>query len=80
MRTTLDIADDILQAAKELAIRERSTAGNVLSRLARLGLQVQSPPSNAAPTLKNGVPVFPAREGEVITLEHVQKLMDQEGI
>jgi len=38
MRTTLDIDDDVLQAAKELARRERTTAGRVVSELARRGL------------------------------------------
>jgi hypothetical protein len=38
MRTTLDIDDDVLLAAKEVARRERSTAGKVLSELARRGL------------------------------------------
>ena len=83
MRTTLDIEDDILQAAKELAAAEKSTAGAVLSRLARRGLQ--SPESSGrrhqAPfRIRNHVPVFPARAGEVVTLEHVEKLMDEEGI
>jgi hypothetical protein len=31
MRTTLDIADDVLQAAKERARRENKTAGQVIS-------------------------------------------------
>ena len=35
MRTTLDIEDDVLLAAKELARRSGSSAGQVLSRLAR---------------------------------------------
>ncbi len=39
MRTTLDIDDDVLLAAKDLARRQRKTAGEVLSELARLGLQ-----------------------------------------
>jgi hypothetical protein len=39
MRTTLDIDEDVLLAAKELARRERKTAGVVLSELARLGLR-----------------------------------------
>jgi hypothetical protein len=39
MRTTLDIDDDVLLAAKDLARRQRKTAGEVLSNLARLGLQ-----------------------------------------
>ena len=41
MRTTLDIDDDILQAAKELARAEkprRRRAGQILSELARKGL------------------------------------------
>jgi len=38
MRTTLDIEDDVLQAAKELAQREGGTAGRVISTLARRGL------------------------------------------
>lgn len=80
MRTTLDIEDDVLQAAKEIAAKERSTAGLVLSRLARAGLRgTDQTPMGGAKT-RHGVPIFPARPGEVVTLEHVQKLMDEEGI
>jgi hypothetical protein len=38
MRTTLDIADDVLFAVKEKASREKRTAGEVLSELAREAL------------------------------------------
>lgn len=38
MRTTLDIDDDVLQAVKEIARRERKTAGEVISMLARSAL------------------------------------------
>lgn len=38
MRTTLDIDDDVLQAAKELARRGKRTAGHVLSALTRRAL------------------------------------------
>jgi hypothetical protein len=79
VRTTLDIDDDVLQAAKELAARERTTAGAVLSRLAREGLRPRTK-GNASLRLKNGIPVFPARLGEVITLEDVQKLTDEEAV
>jgi hypothetical protein len=78
MRTTLDIADDVLQAAKEIAARERSSAGAVISKLARTGLNTSA--KGAGGKLKNGVPVFPARPGEIVTLEHVKKIMDEEGI
>ena len=38
MRTTLDVDEDVLQAVKERARRERRTAGEVLSELARAAL------------------------------------------
>jgi len=38
MRTTLDIADDVLSAAKERARRENKSAGEVISELARAAL------------------------------------------
>jgi hypothetical protein len=80
VRTTLDIEEDVLQAAKDLAAREKSTAGRVLSRLARLALRTPAASIGGKTASKNGVPVFPAREGELITLDHVRQLMDEEGI
>jgi hypothetical protein len=79
MRTTLDIEDDVLQAAKELAHQEGSTAGQVISRLARRGLTAPAARSSKSPTTRGGVPLLSSR-GEVVTLEHVQKLRDKEGI
>jgi hypothetical protein len=78
MRTTLDIADDVLAAAKELAQREGSTAGKVLSDLARRGLSAPARRRRRQP-LRAGVPLLPSR-GEIITAEHVQRLRDQEGV
>jgi len=79
MRTTLDIEDDVLQAAKELAQREGGTAGKVISTLARCGLAGPQTKSKKSPVTRGGVPLLSSR-GEVVTLEHVQNLMDQEGI
>jgi len=79
MRTTLDIEDDVLQAAKELAQREGGTAGQVISRLARRGLTVPAGKPNKSSGLRGGVPVLPSR-GELVTLEHIQKIIDQEGV
>ena len=76
MRTTLDIEDDVLQAAKELAQRSGGTAGQVISDLARRGLS--APGMKRRARLRNGVPVLPSR-GEIITLQHVQRLQDEEG-
>lgn len=42
MRTTLDIDDDVLEAAKVLGRRTKRTAGAVLSELARHALTAQT--------------------------------------
>jgi len=79
MRTTLDIEDDVLQAVKELAQREGSTAGRVLSELARRGLAAQGPAKEQFSRTRGGVPLLPSR-GEIVTLEKVRKLRDEQGI
>jgi hypothetical protein len=79
MRTTLDIEDDVLQAVKELARQEGSTAGQIISKLARRSLTASSIVETGKLVIRNGVPVYPAR-GEVVTLQHVRELMDQDGI
>ena len=75
----MDIEDDVLQAAKELAQREGGTAGRVISTLARRGLALPAAGKKNRSGLRGGVPVLPSR-GEVITLEHVQQLQDKEGV
>ena len=79
MRTTLDIEDDVLQAAKELARREGTTAGQVISTLARRGLAAPPIKPNKSSNSRGGVPLLAPR-GEVVTLKRVQSLMDKEGI
>jgi len=44
MRTTLDIDDDVLEAAKERARREGKTAGQVVSALLRLAFTAPAGP------------------------------------
>jgi len=39
MRTTLDIDDDVLTAAKQLAKHRKSTAGEVMSEMVRKWLE-----------------------------------------
>ena len=74
MRTTLDIDEDVLAAAKELADLRGSTAGKVLSELARKGLAPNRPSK-----LRNGVPVLPPRrEGTPRpTMQLVNRLRDE---
>jgi hypothetical protein len=77
VRTTLDIDDDVLQAAKEIAANRRLTAGQVLSELARKGLEPASDSERAR--LRNGVPVLPRRPagGPRPTMRRVNELRDQ---
>lgn len=80
MRTTLDIDEDVLLAAKEHAARERKSIGTVISDLARESLR--RPPATAA---RRGArrggrfAVLPQRE-ELITVEHVRGIRDTEGV
>jgi hypothetical protein len=80
MRTTLDIDDDVLAAAKELAKARKSTAGEVISDLARKALTVPEPTGAKGPggtVLKNGWYVLPSRGGPPVTSELVQRLLDE---
>ena len=79
MRTTLALADDAFLIARQTAARDRVSLGEAVSRLVREGYKAQlQPVANAAP-LRSRYSVLPAR-GEVITTEHVRRLMDEEGI
>jgi hypothetical protein len=73
VRTTLDLDDDVLQAAKEIAILRGSTAGKVLSELARKALA----PSPVTRT-RNGVPLLPVRPAGAprATMKRVNELRD----
>jgi hypothetical protein len=74
MRTTLDIDDDILGAARELALREKKTAGKVISDLARSGIQRHR--GKPIGKIRNGFEVVPA-DDRVVTPELVQKLLEE---
>lgn len=75
MRTTLDIDEDVLQVAKELASARGSTAGKVLSELARKALE----PATSGRVV-NGVPVLPrrARDAERPTMKQVTSVREPE--
>lgn len=73
MRTTVDIEEDVLLAAKEIARQRRMTLGKVLSDLARKSLTRKSSVSQ-----KNGLPIFPVQlDAEIVTLERVNQLRDE---
>jgi hypothetical protein len=75
MRTTLDIDDDVLAAAKELAVGQKTTAGKVISDLARKALI--GPAVQEEPKYRNGFRLMP-RTGTVITPEMVEQLLEDD--
>jgi hypothetical protein len=79
MRTTLDIDEDVLQAAKERARRERRTAGEVISDLARRGLTLpaSSVADVAEPAELYGFVPFP-RRGAVVTNALIDQLLNED--
>ena len=72
VRTTLDLDDDVLQAAKEIAELRHKTTGQVLSELARKALQPKRPPR-----VRNGVPLLPSQPGRIVTTRMVEELLDE---
>lgn len=80
MRTTLDIDDDILAAAKELARSQHVSAGRVISQLLRQALSGCRPDEGAAaPAGVAGFRPFASR-GEVVSNDQVNALRDIEGV
>jgi len=88
MRTTLDIEDDVLFAAKEIARREKKSLGQVISDLARQafaqGLAQPSGKQPRGPRVSErlapyGIHPLPARGG-LVTNELIDRLRDEEGV
>lgn len=78
MRTTLDIADDVLQAAKERAQREKKTIGEMISELARRALTTsQGALSAKEPKGVHGLRPFAPRGG-IVTNELIDKLREDD--
>ena len=96
MRTTLDIADDVLFAAKDFARRDKKTVGQVISEWGRSALQNPADPQKAVsgkakskPTLSEedqkfydlGFRTLPNREGVTgVTNELINRIREEEGI
>jgi hypothetical protein len=81
MRTTLDIDDDVLMAAKERARREKKTAGQLISQLLR---EAMTRPAGAdalqvrETEAHYGFRPFGSR-GTVVSDELVNRLREEEG-
>ena len=79
MRTTLAIDDDVFNIARQKAQREHLSIGAAVSELMRMGVRSMQMPTSQRPATRSKYAVLPARQ-EIISTEHVYKLMEQEGI
>lgn len=86
MRTTLDIADDVLYAARELSRRQKKSLGQVISELARQAFAGQAARQSAAAVLAEpagdylavlGIEPLPPRGG-VVSPDLIERLLDDE--
>ena len=84
MRTTLDIEDDVLAAAKELARRQGTSAGQMVSRLLRAALSggaaTEALASGGPTATVAGFRPFAAQSRLVVTNEQIDQLRDQVGL
>jgi hypothetical protein len=73
VRTTLEIDDDVVAAARELAASERRSLGSVISDLARRGL------TPARVEVDGELPVIRVPQGTpAITPEMVRRALDED--
>jgi hypothetical protein len=73
MRTTLDLDDDVVAAARELAAGERRSLGSMVSELARRGL------TPARVEIDGDLPVIRVPAGApAITPEMVRRALDED--
>ena len=73
MRTTLDLDDDVLAAAKALGAAQRKTAGQVVSELVRRGLAA----GRERARVRNGVPLLASMPGRIVTPGMVEDALDE---
>jgi len=83
IRTTLNLADDALLVAKQIAASERVSLGDAVSQLVRagagVGVGVGAGVRGRAPRLRGRFALLPQRD-EIITPDHVRELMERERI
>ncbi|MGZ8256651.1 MAG: hypothetical protein ACXW1C_02325 [Gallionella sp.] len=81
MRTTLDIDDDLLTAAKELARHQNLSAGQVVSGMLRLVLTGQAELKTGKVRASSVAGFHPLPKGKsVISNDLVNRLRDAEGV
>jgi hypothetical protein len=74
MRTTIDLDEDLVLVAKQLAAQRETTMGRIVSEYFRRGLEPGKPAK-----VRNGFPLFEPKHGEPKpSLDLVNRLRDGE--
>lgn len=77
MRTTLEIDNDVLQAARELSKHHKKTIGAIISELARKALNAVPKDQASEPEVIYGFQPFP-KDGKVVTNEMIDRLRQED--
>lgn len=92
MRTTLDIADDVLFAARDIAQREKKPLGHIISELVRQAFRNPPPAAGQEPSAADSNAVLVAERlasygiqplahrGGIVSNELIDRLRDAEGV
>ena len=74
MRTTLEIEDDVLEVAKDMAKHRSLSLGKVVSLLMRKSIA----PAQSETTIRNGVRIIArSQDAHPVTLDVVNQLRDE---
>ena len=79
MRTTLTIDADVLRAARDIAARQNSTIGQVISELARQSLTGGSTAQGESASEFHGIRPLP-RRGVVVSNDVVNAIREEEAV
>lgn len=79
MRTTINLAEDALIAARNIARRERLSLGDAVSDLIRRGCAAAESglTAKSQPALRGRFALLPVRD-EIVTPQHVRELLERE--
>ncbi len=76
MRTTIEIEDDVLEVAKDMARHQCVSLGKAVSLLIRKG--IQAPRNRGKETVRNGLRIVTrSKDSSPVTLEIVNQLRDE---
>jgi hypothetical protein len=71
LKTTLDVDEDVLEAARAIAGQNRKSIGKLVSELARRALKRSSNRE------RNGILLLAPKPGVIVTLDDVNMLRDE---